>query len=98
MEITVRRVRRTIETRAKEEWKDKVKEMLIKNENTLMAVGMFSLSLSILIGFLHVEWFGFSVSDFMKGMLLGISVVLNLTFLIRRRSKKKASIHNDSRV
>lgn len=64
--------------------------MLIKDENTLLAAGMFSISLSILIGFLHVECFGFSVSDFIEGMLVGISVVLNLTFLIRRRSKKKS--------
>ena len=72
--------------------------MLIKDENTLLAVGMFSISLSILIGFLHVERFSFSVSDFIEGMLVGISVVLNLTFLIRRRSKKKVSTHTDSRV
>jgi hypothetical protein len=65
--------------------------MLIKDENTLLAAGMFSLSLSILIGFLHVECFGFSVSDFMEGMLLGISVAMNLTFMIRRRSEKGLS-------
>jgi hypothetical protein len=72
--------------------------LLIKDENTLLAAGMFSISLSILIGFLHVECFGFSVSDFLEGMLVGISLVLNLTFLIRRRSKKKVSTHTDSRV
>jgi len=71
--------------------------MLIKKENTLIAAGMFSLSLSILIGFLHVECFGFSVSDFIEGMLVGISLVLNLTFLIRRRSKKQVLNHPDSR-
>jgi hypothetical protein len=72
--------------------------MLIKDENMLLTAGMFSISLSILIGFSHVECFGFSVSDFIEGMLVGISVVLNLTFLIRRRSKKKISTHTDSRV
>ena len=72
--------------------------MLIKDENTLLAAGMFSIFLSILIGFLHVECFGFSVSDFIEGMLVGISVVLNITFLIRRRSKKKISTNNDSRL
>ena len=72
--------------------------MLMKDENKLLAAGMFSISLSILIGFLHVECFGFSVSDFVEGMLVGISVVLNLTFLIRRKSKKQVSIHTDSRV
>ena len=72
--------------------------MLIKDENTLLAAGMSSISLSILIGFSHVECFGFSVSDFVEGMLAGISVVLNLTFLMRRRSKKKVSTHAGSRV
>jgi len=72
--------------------------MLIKDEKTLLAAGMFSLTLSILIGFLHVECFGFSISDFLEGMLLGISVVMNLTFMIRRRSEKKASVNNDSRL
>jgi len=72
--------------------------MLIKDENTLLAAGMFSLSLSILIGFFHVECFGFSISDFVEGMLLGISVAMNLTFMIRRRLEKKASVNNDSRL
>jgi hypothetical protein len=63
--------------------------MLIKDEKTLLVAGMFSLSLSILIGFLHVECFGFSVSDFVEGLLLGISVAMNLTFMIRRRSEKR---------
>ena len=72
--------------------------MRIKDESTLLAAGMFSLSLSILVGFFHVECFGFSISDFLEGMLLGISVVMNLTFMMRRRSEKKASINNDSRL
>jgi hypothetical protein len=63
--------------------------MLMKDENTLLAVGMFSLSLSIPIGFLHVEYSGFSVSDFAEGMLVGISLVLNLACLWRRRSKRQ---------
>jgi len=63
--------------------------MLMKDENKLLAIGMFSLSLSILVGFLNVEYSGFSVSDFAEGMLVGISLVLNLTCLWRRRSKRK---------
>lgn len=59
--------------------------MIIKNENTLLAARMFSITLSILIGSLNVESFGFSVSDFVRGILVGISLVLNTTFLIRRR-------------
>ena len=72
--------------------------MLIKDEKTLLAAGMFSLSLSILVGFFHVECFGFSISDFVEGLLLGISVAMNLTFMIRRRLEKKASVNNDSRL
>jgi hypothetical protein len=65
--------------------------MLIKNENTLQALGMISLSLGILIGrFLHIEYSGFSVSDFVEGMLIGVSLVLNLNYLIRLRLNKRA--------
>ena len=63
--------------------------MLIKDENVLLAVGMISISLGILVGrFLHFEYSGFSVSDFV-GVLIGVSLVLNLTYLIRMRSKKR---------
>jgi len=64
--------------------------MLIKNENTFQAVGMISLSLGILIGrFLPIEYSGFSVSDFVEGMLIGVSLVLNLNYLIRLRLNKR---------
>ena len=59
--------------------------MLIKDENTLLAIGMFSLFFSFILGFVHVDYLGFSVSDFIEGMLLGISLSLNLTYLIKRR-------------
>ena len=63
--------------------------MLIKDEN-LLAVGMFSISLGILIGrFLHFEISGFAVSDFVEGVLVGLSLLLNLTYLIRTRSRKR---------
>jgi len=63
--------------------------MLIKQEN-LQALGMFSISLGILIGrFLHFEYSGFSVSDFVEGVLVGLSLVLNLAYLIRARSRKR---------
>jgi len=63
--------------------------MLIKQEN-LQALGMFSISLGILIGrFLHFEYSGFAVSDFVEGVLVGLSLVLNLAYLIRTRSKKR---------
>ncbi len=64
--------------------------MIIKNENNLLAVGMFSLSLGILIGrFLHFEYLGFSVTDFVEGVLIGVSLVLNLIYMIRIRSSKR---------
>jgi hypothetical protein len=69
---------------------DRVYEMLIKDENVLLAVGMISISLGILVGrFLHFEYSGFSVSDFVEGVLIGVSLVLNLTYLIRMRSRKR---------
>ena len=63
--------------------------MLIKEEN-LQALGMFSMSLGILIGrFLHFEYSGFAVSDFVEGVLVGLSLVLNLAYMIRTRSRKR---------
>jgi hypothetical protein len=64
--------------------------MLIKDDNKLLAMGVFSLALSVPIGFLHFEYLGFSVSDFVEGMLVGVSLVLNLFCLWRRREKKQA--------
>jgi hypothetical protein len=64
--------------------------MLIKDDNKLQAMGMFSLALSVPMGFLHLEYLGFSVSDFVEGMLVGVSLVLNLFCLWRRREKKQA--------
>ena len=62
--------------------------MPLKDE-TMLSVGMVSMAIGILIGrFLHYEYLGFSVSDFLEGVLIGISLVMNLTYLIRVRSKK----------
>jgi hypothetical protein len=48
-----------------------------------------SLSLGILIGrFLHFEYLGFSVTDFVEGILIGLSLVMNITYLVRKRRKK----------
>ena len=57
--------------------------MFERSENVL-ALGMISLSLGILIGrFLHFEYLGFSVTDFVEGVLTGLSLVMNLTYLVR---------------
>jgi hypothetical protein len=59
--------------------------MLLKDEN-ILPLGMLSLSLGILVGrFVHFEVSGFSVSDFIEGVLIGLSLTLNLTYLIRTR-------------
>jgi hypothetical protein len=51
---------------------------------------MISIALGILIGrFLHFEYLGFSVTDFVEGLLVGLSLVMNLTYLYRRRVQKK---------
>ena len=64
--------------------------MLIKDENVLLAVGMISISSGILVGrFSHFEYSSFLASDFVEGVLTGVSLVLNLTYLIRMRSKKR---------
>jgi hypothetical protein len=50
---------------------------------------MISMALGILIGrFLFFEYLGFSITDFIEGVLIGLSLVMNMTYLIRRRGKK----------
>ena len=67
---------------------DKVNEMPLKDE-TMLAIGMISMALGILIGrFLHFDYSGFSVSDFVEGVFVGLSIVMNLAYLMRLRSKK----------
>jgi hypothetical protein len=62
--------------------------MVLKDE-TVLAIGMISMALGILIGrFVYFEYSGVSVSDFIEGVLVGLALVMNLTYLIRLRSKK----------
>jgi hypothetical protein len=62
--------------------------VLLKDEN-ILAIGMISLALGILIGrFLHFEYLDFSVTDFVEGILIGLSLVMNITYLVRKRGKK----------
>jgi len=61
---------------------------MLKDEN-ILAIGMISMSLGILIGrFTHFEYSGFGISDFVEGILTGLSLVLNITYMMRKRSKK----------
>jgi hypothetical protein len=62
--------------------------MVLKDE-AVLAIGMISMALGILIGrFVYFEYSGVSVSDFIEGVLIGLALVMNLTYLIRLRSKK----------
>ena len=55
---------------------------------TMLAIGMISMALGILIGrFVHIEVSGFSVSDFVEGILVGLSLTMNLAYLILRSKK-----------
>jgi len=62
--------------------------MHLKDES-MLAIGVISIALGILIGqFVHFEYSGFSISDFIEGILVGLSLVMNVAYLIRQRSKK----------
>jgi hypothetical protein len=50
---------------------------------------MMSLALGILIGrFLTFEYAGFSVTAFIEGVLIGLSLTMNVAYLIRIRKKQ----------
>jgi len=64
-----------------------VMKMFLSDEK-MLAIGQLSLALGILFGhFLHFEVSSFSVTDFMEGVLIGLSLVMNLAYLIRKRKK-----------
>jgi hypothetical protein len=61
--------------------------MRLKEEN-ILAIGMVSMAFGILIGrFLHFEYLGFSVTDFVEGVLVGLSLVMNIAYLVMKRKK-----------
>ena len=61
--------------------------MLLDDER-ILSIGMISLAMGILIGrFLHFEYAGFAVTDFVEGVLIGLSLAMNLTYMIRKRKK-----------
>jgi hypothetical protein len=62
--------------------------MGLKTE-TMLSIGMISMALGILIGrFVHLEISGFSVSDFIEGILIGLSLTMNLAYLALRSKQK----------
>jgi hypothetical protein len=55
---------------------------------TMLSIGMISMALGILIGrFVYMEYLGVSVSDFVEGILVGLSLTMNLAYLIQFRKK-----------
>jgi hypothetical protein len=58
------------------------------SDERMLAIGTIALALGILIGrFLHFEYAGFSVTDFVEGIFIGLALVMNITYLIRKRKK-----------
>jgi len=56
------------------------------SDERILSIGMISLAIGILIGrFLYFEISGFSITDFVEGMLIGVSLVMNVVYLIRKR-------------
>ena len=56
------------------------------SDERILSIGMISLAIGILIGrFLHFEIASFSVTDFAEGVLIGVSLVMNITYLVRKR-------------
>ena len=66
--------------------------MKLKDE-TVLSIGMMSLAIGILVGrFTYFESSGFSISDFMEGVLYGLSLVMNLFYLITKSKKLSTKI------
>jgi hypothetical protein len=58
------------------------------SDERILSIGMISLAIGILIGrFLHFEYASFSITDFIEGILIGLSLVMNITYLIRKRKE-----------
>ena len=57
-------------------------------EETILSIGMISLVIGIFIGrFVYFEYSGFSITDFVEGVLYGLSLVLNLYYLVTKSKK-----------
>jgi hypothetical protein len=63
-----------------------LKDRIGLKEEKLLGIGSISLAAGILIGrFTGFEVAGFSISAFAEGLLMGLSLVLNLFYLVKRR-------------
>ena len=58
------------------------------SDERILSIGMIFLALGILIGrFLNFEYEGISITTFVEGILIGLSLVMNIAYLIRKRKK-----------
>ena len=56
-------------------------------ENSL-SIGMISLAIGIIIGrFTDFNYSDFSISHFLEGLFIGLSIVMNLFYLITKSKK-----------
>jgi hypothetical protein len=64
-----------------------VKRLQIKDDN-MLAIGMITMAVGLLIGqFSSFEYSGVEVSSFFEGVLIGLSMVMNLAYLYKKRKK-----------
>ena len=62
--------------------------MLDLKTETMLSIGMITMALGILIGrFVQIEIAGFAISDFVEGVLVGLSLTMNLAYLALRQKK-----------
>ena len=59
--------------------------MIFKNKKQLLSTGMLALAIAIILGRLDVD---FMLKDFIEGVLIGLSLTLNLFYLITIRREK----------
>jgi hypothetical protein len=65
--------------------------MLIKNDQVLLALGTSSLAVSIVLKRFVSPFVGEPpLLDFVEGILVGASLVLNMSYLVRLRKKKQS--------
>lgn len=59
--------------------------MRLKDE-AILPLGMLCMTVGILVGrFTRLEYSDFGISAFIEGLLLGVSLVMNLAYLVMRR-------------
>ena len=54
-----------------------------KNKEMMLAIGMFSLTIAILLGIFAGSG---TVIDFLSGIFIGLSITMNLAYLIKFRA------------